>query len=127
MSERFHIGDVLSITTERLVSLSHIDGVYRILNYLTQDNLFTHQLPRAMRECQPWLLRWHPELADVKVPSFTDKASVLAWLGEQAARFGEWFDLEPIPQDDHTQRDPIAELVEMVGPEKVIVVQTDDA
>ena len=32
-----------------------MDGIYDILNFLTGDNLYTHQLPRAMRECEPWL------------------------------------------------------------------------
>ena len=44
----FPLGVVLSITTGKL--LCPIGDVYDILNFLTGDNLFTHQLPRAMRE-----------------------------------------------------------------------------
>ena len=51
MSRDFHIGDILSVTTGRLVSPRRMDGVYDILNFMTGDNLFTHQLPRAAREC----------------------------------------------------------------------------
>ena len=58
----FHISDVLSVTTERLVSSRHMDGIYEILNFLTGDNLFTHQLPRAMDECRPWLRSTFPNL-----------------------------------------------------------------
>lgn len=58
----FHISDILSITTGRLVSNRHIEGVYDILNFLTGDNLFTHQLPRASRECEPWLRTQFPQL-----------------------------------------------------------------
>jgi len=60
--KRFHISDVLSVTTGRLVSYRHMDGVYAILNFLTGDNLFTHQLPRAMDECRPWLRTQFPKL-----------------------------------------------------------------
>jgi hypothetical protein len=35
----FHLGDVLTITTGRLVSPRHMDGVYDVLNFMTGDNL----------------------------------------------------------------------------------------
>ena len=60
----FHISDVLSVTTGRLVSSRHMGGIYEILNFLTGDNLFTHQLPRAMKECLPWLRTQFPNLMD---------------------------------------------------------------
>lgn len=47
--KRFHLGDVLSITTGHLLSPRHMEGVYEILNHMTGDQLFTHQLPRASR------------------------------------------------------------------------------
>lgn len=52
MKKSFHLGDVLSITHDRLVSPRHMEGVYDICNWLTQDNLFTHQLPRVHDECR---------------------------------------------------------------------------
>ena len=60
MSKQFHLGDVLSVTSDFLLSPRKIDGVYDILNYMTGDDLYTHQLPRASKECKPWLLRKHP-------------------------------------------------------------------
>lgn len=126
MGKRFHVGDVLSVTTGCLVSPTHMGGIYGILNYLTQGNLFTHQLPRAMDECRPWLLRWHPEMAGVDASPVKDEATLKAWLAEQAARFGEWIELDPIPADDHTQKDPLTELAEMVPPERIVPVVLDD-
>ena len=61
-TKKFHLGDVLSTTTERLVSPRHISGVYDILNFMTGDDLFTHQLPRASEECKPYLLEQFPQL-----------------------------------------------------------------
>jgi hypothetical protein len=58
----FHISDVLSITTGRLVSSRHMEGIYDILNFLTGDELLTHQLPRAAKECEPWLKTQFPQL-----------------------------------------------------------------
>lgn len=62
----FHLGDVLSITDGRMMSPRHMDGIYDILSFMTGDSLFTHQLPRAMKECQPFLLKQHPQLAGIQ-------------------------------------------------------------
>lgn len=58
----FHVSDVISVTTGWLVSYQGVSGVYEILNFLTDDNLSTHQLPRAMDEVDPVLRRRFPEL-----------------------------------------------------------------
>jgi hypothetical protein len=63
--KKFHIGDVLSIIPGRLISPDHVGGVYNILNWMTGDNLMTHQLPRASRECEPYLREQHPDLTSV--------------------------------------------------------------
>lgn len=107
----FHLGDILSITTGYLVSPRHVDALYDVLNFMTGDNLFTHQLPRAMQECAPDLLRQHPDLASVPVPAeFTGEQHVRVWLAEQVERFGEYRDVAPLPAGEHTFIDPIAEL-----------------
>ena len=139
-TKQFHLGDVLSITTDRLVSPRHIDGVYDILNFMTGDNLFTHQLPRASDECKPYLVAQFPQLAADKMDSAlaelgdalkskTGKAEaekiVADWLAKQVAKYGEMFAVKPIPTDAHEVKNPIAEAAEMMGgPEKVIVVRT---
>jgi hypothetical protein len=58
----FHIGDILSVTTERLVSERHMAGVYDVLNFLTGDSLYTHQLPRANEEVADWVRAQYPQL-----------------------------------------------------------------
>jgi hypothetical protein len=120
----FDLGDVLSITTGRLVSRRHIDGVYDILNYMTGDSLFTHQLPRAQDECRPWLLRQHPDLAEVDADG-VNAETWRGWLDAQVARYGATRPVAPIPADDHARRDPIQEAIEMVGPERVIAIDPE--
>jgi hypothetical protein len=134
-ARNFDLGDILSITTCRLVSLRHIEGVYDILNYMTGDDLFAHQLPRASRECASWLVRQHPALATVTEADLAeldrlcdadmgDKvAPVAKWLTAMKTRYGESLPISPIPRDDHERKDPIAELREMVGSDKTIVIQ----
>ena len=107
----FHISDILSITTGRLVSTRHVEGVYEILNYMTGDNLFTHQLPRASRVCAPHLLRQHPQLKDVYGGGVT-KDNWKEWLKEMTARFGETLSVEPLRHFEHI--DPLKELTMIV-------------
>jgi hypothetical protein len=137
-TKQFHLGDVLSVTTERLVSPRHVDGVYDILNFMTGDNLFTHQLPRANDECKPFLLEQFPQLAtpemDFAVAELgemlktksgkaeTEKL-VAGWLAKQVAKYGEMFTVKPIPSEKHAVKNPIQEALEMIGPRtKVIAV-----
>lgn len=54
MAKDFPLGDVLSITTGRLVSKERMDGVNEILDYMTDDELGAHQKLRAADECRPW-------------------------------------------------------------------------
>lgn len=123
-SRRFHLGDVLSVTTGYLVAPRGIEAMYDLLNFMTGDNLFTHQLPRASDECAPALLRQYPDLAEVWVPAeFGDEAHVLSWLAKQVVVFGEYLDVAPLAEGDHTRIDPLTELASKVGPERIIAVE----
>lgn len=126
----FDLGDILSITTGALVSTRHIDGVYDILGYMTGESLFTHQLPRASRECEPALLAQHPQLRQVVAPEWDfdgkdPKTVVYAWLDEQKAIYGETLPVRPLNPEDHTSIDPIAEL-KMIRPDMPIIAVTPD-
>lgn len=118
----FHLGDLLSITTQRLVANGHIGAIHELLDYMTGERLFTHQLPRAARECEPALLRQFPRLAEVHAPDeFEGKEHVERWLAEQVTLFGEWFEVEPLAEQDHTRIDPVAELA-MIRPDLPVIV-----
>lgn len=138
-TKKFHLGDVLSITTSYLISPRGFDGVYDILNFMTGDNLFTHQLPRACNECKPYLVEQFPQLASTRMSSAiaklrkalkpkTGKADtkkiVADWLAKQVTKYGKMFVVKPIPSGAHEVKDPIVELVEMRSdPKKIIVVR----
>ena len=129
----FHLGDVLSITTERLVSPRHIDGVYDILGFMTGESLFTHQLPRAARECQGPLLAQHPDLAAIVPPeTFGDGSkdgaenAVNLWLAEQVAVYGETREVAPLDAADHTRIDPITELRQMRPDAEIVTAVVPD-
>jgi hypothetical protein len=137
----FHISDVLSVTTGRLVSSRHMEGIYDILNFLTGDNLYTHQLPRAFRECAPWMrtqfpdimedsqiiVRLLPELDAEIAKAAGNKPSVdLAcsqWVESVrlAAHLPETLPVYEMGAEMHTRIDPIEEAKAMVGDKRVIV------
>lgn len=126
---------MLSVTTGRLCC--DIGEVYEILNHVTGDNLYTHVLPRANRFAAPLLLADFPELAPAsaclsnldgwieadKTPDRTE--CIKMWLTELKSMF-------PVMDKDYlvkshasewNSRNPLDELQEMVGPEKVIVAE----
>jgi len=121
-TREFHIGDILTVTTGRLVSPRHMDGVYDILNWMTGDNLFTHQLPRACRECEQPLRDQFPDLAAVVPPDdFGSEDAVHVWLAEQVALFGETREVARLHADDHTRIDPFTEFA-IVAPQAEVIV-----
>ena len=58
----FHLSDVLTVTTDRLVSNRGIEGAYDILSFLMGDTVLIHQLSRAKAQCDPWLKSQFPQL-----------------------------------------------------------------
>lgn len=127
MKKQFHLGDVISAAFGVLVSPRHMDGVYDTLNFLTGDSLFTHQLPRAGRAVQPFVLDQHPQLALLAeaVKNVTAE-NWRAWLDEQIALYGETLELEPLPASAWLTVDPLVEAEMMIGKDKIIPVVTRD-
>lgn len=123
-SRDFHIGDILSITTGKLVSPTHIGGVYEILNWMTGENLMTHQLPRVSEECEGPLREQHPDLAQVEVPeTVNSEESLLFWLAEQTAVYGVTRPVRPLRAEDHTHINPLTEIAMMRPDLPVIAVE----
>lgn len=117
----FHLGDILTVTTGCVVTPNGVDGIYQILNWMTGDDLFIHQLPRASEECAPKLLEQHPDLAEITVPEdFGGEEAVWAWLDRQVRRFGETRLVAPLNREDHTRIDPVTEL-RMIRPDMPII------
>jgi hypothetical protein len=106
MSKTFQLGDVLSVTDGHLMTSIH--NVYAILDYMTGENLFTHQLPRAARVCAPYLLKQFPQLKDVKCEEITPD-NWRGCLDSLVKQFGDKFEVEPLPKGAYTAVDPITE------------------
>jgi hypothetical protein len=121
----FHLGDILSITTGKLVAPRGMDAVYDILNFMTGESLYTHQLPRAAEACKPALIGQHPQLADADASGVGDPTTAHDFLRVQIATFGEFLDVEPLLPNAYVAMDPLEELATMVPPHRITVVKVD--
>ena len=125
---KFKIQDVLSVATGTLCG--DIGGVYEVCNFMTGDNLFTHQLPRAFESVSPVIYSQHPELLKANIASFVaaaasneiTKENILDYQAEWIREFGEEIELAPCA--DWVYKNPIQEARELM--KEVVVVSTSD-
>lgn len=115
---------VISAFTGRLLT-DDIGNIYKILNYLLDDNLFTHQLPRAGRFVTPFILQQHPQLEEWD-DGHINTENWKEYVQKSHEMFGETLHLKPIPKGVWNYKDPIQEAEEMVGKDKIIVVQNGE-
>jgi hypothetical protein len=117
----FKIEEVLSAIYGIL--LCDIGRVYEVLNFVTGDNLFTHQLPRAGRQCQPLVEKQHPFLKEIDLSGINPEN----WkdrLAEIKAKYPNTIDLLAVNDWQHIN--PITEAIEMRGGDqsKVITINS---
>lgn len=110
-TREFHIGDILSMLSGRLVAPTGMQGIYGLAQHMTGGPVWTHQLPRVMDEAVDHLREQHPDLAAVDVPKgLNSEAAVLAWLVTVTDEHGTTRHVRPLAPVDHTDIDPIQEL-----------------
>lgn len=117
---RFTTAQVVTAGTCRMVC--EIDGLYQILNFLTGDELYTHQLLRASKVCEPWLRRQFPWLVVLDTDA-CNRGNWRQWLKVITDRVGEHQEVEPLPEGVWTYLDPVEEGIQMFGVDRLAVVQ----
>lgn len=122
-TKEFPIGAVLSVVTGRLVSENHMDGVYEVLNFMSGESLFTHQLPRVSQEAEPIILAMHPHLAEAKIEAEqVNGENWRDWLATWTARYGATIAVPQMTIAEHERIDPHSELAEKVPSDRIVVV-----
>lgn len=112
--------DVLSTATGTLVTDKGIGAGYEVLNYMTGESLFTHQLPRVGREAAPVILAAHPELANAyEEAKHVTPENWKQWAAQWLDRYGPTISVPKFTADTHEAIDPISELAEKVHPDKI--------
>jgi len=85
------------------VLLCHISDVYRVLNFITNDNIYTHQLARVGKEIKPVIEKQYPFLKEIDLSGINPSNWKLK-LQEIKSKFPN--DLELFPIEFYTNRDP---------------------
>lgn len=106
----FPLGVVLTVLSGKL--LCDLDALYEVLKHLTGEQIFTHQIPRALCTSRHFVAQQHPDLA-VLDWSEINTDNCRNWLAEQITMFGAERSLAPLPPDAYEATDPFDELLEM--------------
>lgn len=119
--KEFPTADVLSTITGRL--MGDIGGVYKVLSWMTDGPVWTHQLPRIGREAMPVLVNLHPALQKA-----VDEADQVRpdnwqeWREKWLDRYGPTISVPRFNADQHEPIDPLSELVEKVHPDRIVTI-----
>jgi hypothetical protein len=120
-TKQFDTCDVLSTITGRLIG--KIDGVYQVLNWMTGESVFTHQLPRISREARPVVIAAHPLLQQaVDEADQVNRDNWQEWRRTWEDRYGLTIAVPKFNADSHERIDPMSEAAEMMHPDKIISV-----
>lgn len=125
MSEhpRYPTAAILTILTDIL--LTDFETVGRTAGAILGRPLWTHEIPAAFAELEPWIKANCPQLANIDTTGLTaDRWSY--WLSEQVARLGESVIVPTVTYSALAEKDPITTAVEAFGPEKVIGIEVSD-
>lgn len=117
----------VTLTTAQAVSLARgflacpISSVVEVLNELTDDSLYTHQLPRAIEHVESAVIEacpWSEGLTLPDVDHIEDKEElkevVYGWVDGIIERHGNQHEV-PTCTEGWVKMEPIAELVLMLG------------
>lgn len=128
---RFHLGDILTLTTGCMVSPRLMDGVRELISHMCGGPVFTNQLGEALEACEPALLDQHKQLAGIRLPDLAAPpgsaalaAEIGAWLARLVEDHGEYLDVAPLP-DGAFQRwgnaEAAEDMADRLGAENVYV------
>jgi hypothetical protein len=108
MKRTFKLEEVLSAIRGTL--LCEIGKVYEVLNFLTGVSIYTHQIPRAGRECQVAVFEQVPFLQEINIEGINPDN----WkerLTEIKAKYPNEIELSPV--STYSPIDPIEEMIQM--------------
>lgn len=136
MTKDFPTLAVPSVTSGRLLTQpsranNGFDQIYEILEWMTDDQPFTHQLGRFAEECKQWIYQWHPEIIEAdklienKLIEKCEAEDVKACQTAMLAKFGETITLQKVPQSYHEIKNATDELFEMGEKNGIKIVEVE--
>ena len=121
-TREFSTAGVLSTITGTLIS--PIGDVYEVLNWMTGESCFTHQLPRIAREARPVLVAMYPMLQQaIEEAVLITPENYTEWRDRWIDRYGPTIAVPKFTIETHERIDPISELAERFPPDRIVVVK----
>lgn len=112
-TKEFPTCDVMSTVTGRLVG--QMSGIYEVLNWMTGESVFAHQIPGISREAVPVLVAAHPTLAlAIDEAEQVTQENYKEWRQTWEDRYGPTIAVPKFTADAHESIDPMSELAEKV-------------
>jgi hypothetical protein len=122
-TKTFPIAAVMSTVTGILVSEDGIGCVYEVLNWMTGESVYTHQIPRISRETVPVILALYPDMqAAIDEAEQVNGENWREWLARWTERYGAEISVPVMNIAEHERIDPMSELAEMVPPDSIITI-----
>lgn len=120
--KEFHVADLISVTADKMLGPNGVDGLYALLQHMCGEEVYTHQVPRLLKQCAPYLLKKYPALASVQTEGVTE-ANHQEWLAIVVKQFGETLAVESLPPGEHYSIDPVSEAAEKFHPSHISLVK----
>jgi hypothetical protein len=108
---------VLTAATGIMLCDSFAD-VHRVFDLVLDDQIMTHQIPAAGDEVAAALLKQHPWIAEIELPT----PPTPEWVASVIAEYGPSLEVVADPDVRWTRRNWHADLLALVPPEKIIAV-----
>jgi hypothetical protein len=134
----FALGDVLSVTTGRLVSARHMAGLRDILDWMSGEMPATHQIPRVLKEAAAVLGALYPHLTEAALKEDLGELERLlaaaprdpvrcqgvvdGWVAGLARTHGASLPVPRMDADQHERIDALSELAEKVPPDRIVTI-----
>jgi hypothetical protein len=104
-NKKFHISDVLSISTGALVSTRRMDGIYDIMGHIVGNEVSTIGIAANAEAARKFLEQEMPWVKDVKFPKLPEEMSskeredfVDLFVRQAAAKYGEYHEVGQMTQ-----------------------------
>lgn len=120
-TKEFPADVVLTIVTGHMIC-DQIGQVYEILNWMTDDEIYTHQIPRVIREVRGEIVKMHPRLAQATPMEGIEGEPFAIWVRNWITKHGYTYIKVPKVSHLHVRKDPVAELQERFPNANIIVV-----
>lgn len=108
---KFPLGAVLSVLTGKLLTRDGMRDVYGILSHMVGRQLFTHELPMAVRECAPFLQAAFPNLAGITGANVNPQ-NLRSWLAAREKLFGNSFEVPKLEKSTLKDLNPTVSFAE---------------